>query len=135
MFFSLGCVVWLPAIFGFLSQLDWVFQLGKGLWEERRGEDVYGFCCMLKEHFSISRSVTGAALTLQLQRSSDINISWWVSWYLSTTLFTLFPPLITGYGHSVDICCKPSNQRVTFPTWTVSTEISSISHDTRLHSI
>ena len=34
--------------------------------EERRGGDVYRFCCMLKKHFTIWRSVTGAALTLTL---------------------------------------------------------------------
>lgn len=34
--------------------------------KERRGEDVYRFCCMLKKHFTIWRSVTGASLTLTL---------------------------------------------------------------------
>lgn len=56
----LSCIVWLPAIFWFLSQLRWVFKL-RMRGEERRGEVVYGSCCMLKQHFSISRRVTSAA--------------------------------------------------------------------------
>ena len=113
-FFFLGCVVGLPAIFWFLSQLDWMFKQWQGVMRgggrggeqmrgwRRRGEDVYGFCCMLNEHFSVSRSVTGAAYEsfstftrkqqIQSLNPKPFNICWSNSQHNNNIIIRFFQP-------------------------------------------